>query len=125
MQIKSLPQTELISYNNLDAASKNKIKQNESRRNTKQFKVGDFVLMHRDDCMHPGKSKYEFQGPYEIMAVTPQGQYEIRRVGKYYVTKAAKEQLRTWPTELVNDNGLTLPVLDDSKRTTKPEQENK
>ena len=56
--------------------------------------------------MHQGKLKYEFQGPYEIMAVTPQGQYEIRRVGKYYVTKAAKEQLRTWPTELVNDNGF-------------------
>ena len=77
--------------------------------------------------MHQGKLKYEFQGPYEIMAVTPQGQYEIRRVGKSLVTKAAKEQLRTWPTDwsMTMDLEELLAMLDDSERTTKPEEENK
>nr|CAI5842827.1 unnamed protein product [Callosobruchus analis] len=55
--------------------------------------------MHRDDRLHQGKLKYEFQGPYEIMGITPEGRFETRRVGKSLVTKAAKEQLRSWPSD--------------------------
>ena len=83
--------------------------------------------MHRVDGMHQGKLKYDFQGPYEIMSGTPHGWYEIRRVGKSLVTKAAKEQLRTWRTDwsMTMDLEELLAMLDDSERTTKPEEENK
>ncbi|CAH1122287.1 unnamed protein product [Ceutorhynchus assimilis] len=62
--------------------------------------------MHRDDRMHQGKLKYEFQGPFEIMNITPEGRYEIKRVGKSLITKAAKEQLRIWP----NDWSLSMDM---------------
>lgn len=84
---------------NLSTSVQNNIKGNEKRRNNKNFKVGDFVLMHRDDRMHQGKLKYEFQGPFEIISITSEGRYEIRRVGKSLLTKAAKEQLRMWPSD--------------------------
>ncbi|CAG9773238.1 unnamed protein product [Ceutorhynchus assimilis] len=38
-------------------------------------------------------------GPYEIMGITSEGRYEIKRVGKSLVTKDAKEQLRIWPSD--------------------------
>lgn len=83
----------------LDGLTQTKIKENEKRRNSENFNVGDFVLMHRDDRMHQGKLKYEFQGPFEIVNITSEGRYEIKRVGKSHVTKAAKEQLRRWPSD--------------------------
>jgi reverse transcriptase-like protein/integrase-like protein/aspartyl protease len=92
----------------LDLAASKQIKANEKRTDTSRFAVGDFVLMHRDEKMHQGKLKYEFQGPYEIVGITPEGRYELRRVGKTLVTKAAKEQLRQWPS----DWSLTLNIPD-------------
>lgn len=82
----------------LEASVQTCLQANRKRLNNAHYKVGGFVLMHRDDCMHQGKLKYEFQGPYEIISVTPEGRFEIRRVGKSLITKAAKEQLRMWPT---------------------------
>jgi hypothetical protein len=64
---------------------------NTRRRNNVQYNVGDVVLMHRDSIMHKSK-----QGPYEIISVTPEGRFEIRRLGRNAITKAAKEQLRPW-----------------------------
>lgn len=45
--------------------------------------------MHRDDQIHQNKLKYEFQEPLEIVFNTPKGSYEIRKVGKSLITKAA------------------------------------
>ncbi|CAH2008626.1 unnamed protein product [Acanthoscelides obtectus] len=74
--------------------------------------------MHRDDKMHQGKLKYEFQGPFEIVGITPKGRYEMKRVGKSLVTKAAKEQLRSWPSDwsmTVNMEELLVDLEDDEE----------
>lgn len=34
--------------------------------------------MHRDDRMHLGKLKYQYQGPYEVLNITSEGRYEIK-----------------------------------------------
>ncbi|CAG9762608.1 unnamed protein product [Ceutorhynchus assimilis] len=92
----------------LDSNTKRDLRSNTKRRDTKVFQVGDFVLMHRDEKMHQGKLSYEFDGPFEVVGITPQQRYELRRVGKSTITKAAKEQLRIWPT----DWSLTLDMPD-------------
>ena len=33
------------------------------------------------------------------MGITPEGRYELRRVGKSTTTKAAQKQLRQWPND--------------------------
>lgn len=83
----------------LDASGNSATTINAKRRDSIQFKVGDIVLMHRDSTMHKSKLLYEFMGPYEIISVTTEGRYEIRRLGKNAITKAAKEQLRLWPSD--------------------------
>ncbi|CAG9761291.1 unnamed protein product [Ceutorhynchus assimilis] len=92
----------------LDSNTKRDLRSNTKRRDTKVFQVGDFVLMHRDEKMHQGKLSYEFDGPFEVVGITPQQRYEIRIVGKSTITKAVKEQLRIWPT----DWSLTLDMPD-------------
>lgn len=83
----------------LDQNTPDLSKINAGRRNNLEFKVGDIVLMHRDSTMHKSKLNYEMLGPYEIVSITKHGRYEIKRLGKNLITKAAKEQLRLWPVE--------------------------
>jgi hypothetical protein len=74
---------------------------NTRRRNNVQYNVGDVVLMHRDSIMHKSK-----QGPYEIISVTPEGRFEIRRLGRNAITKAAKEPPKDWSVALDVDDLL-------------------
>jgi len=76
-------------------------KLNAKRRDQIEYKVGDFVLLHRDSRLHASKINFEFIGPYEIMNITDEGRYELKRlgVGQHKIVKAAKEQLRHWPKE--------------------------
>ncbi|KAL1510087.1 hypothetical protein ABEB36_004742 [Hypothenemus hampei] len=83
----------------LDATTRRPLSENTKRRDTIQYAVGEFVLMHRSDKMHKSKLHYEFQGLFEIVGITPDHRYELRRVGKTVITKAVKEQLRRWPTD--------------------------
>lgn len=69
---------------NLDLSTKDRLRTIEKRRNNQNFKIGDFVLMHRDDQMHQGKLSYEFQSPYEILNITPEGRYEMSWKIAYY-----------------------------------------
>ena len=85
---------------------------NKRRRDTITFGIGDFVLMHRDSKMHASKTNYEFMGPYEVLACLPNERYELKKVGSNITTKAAKEQLRRWPTEWsLNCDGEYLTSL--------------
>lgn len=90
----------------LHSAKSTVIQANQKRRDSVEFSKGEFVLMHRDEKMHQKKLKYEFQKPFEVMGTTPEGRYELKRVEKATVTKAAKEQLRRWLT----DWSLTLEM---------------
>lgn len=74
---------------------------NKKRRDNVQYSVGDFVLLHRASKLHASKTNFEFLGPYEIIKITKEGRYELKRVGKgkNQIIKAAKEQLRHWPTD--------------------------
>lgn len=76
------------------------------RRGNRQYNVGDIVLMHRDSTMHKSKFNYEFMGPYEIVGITQEGRYEIRRQENNLIIKAAKEQLRLWPSEWTVECGM-------------------
>lgn len=82
-------------------ASTNIAELNKKRRDTVEFKVGDHVLLHRASKLHASKSNFEFMGPYRIVNVTNEGRYELKRVGtgRHKIVKAAKEQLRVWPTD--------------------------
>lgn len=103
----------------LEKNKNSKVDRNRRRRNTITFAKGDFVLMHRDEKMHKGKLDYEFQGPFEVMGVTSEGRYELRRVGKTTITKAATEQLRGWPKDwsLTMDMPELLDVLENDSRS--------
>ncbi|XP_046389227.1 uncharacterized protein LOC124171555 [Ischnura elegans] len=74
---------------------------NSRGRDTQQYSIGDFVLLHRASKLHASKADFEFLGPYEVREVTPEGRYELKRVGatRQRIVKAAKEQLRPWPKD--------------------------
>ncbi|BES94514.1 Hypothetical Protein NTJ_07326 [Nesidiocoris tenuis] len=72
---------------------------NSKRRNSVEFSPGDFVLVHRDSTMHNSKFNYTYLGPYEVITCLPRGRYELKKVGSSVRTKAAKEQLRLWPSD--------------------------
>lgn len=69
---------------------------NSSRSDSIQYSCGDFVLLYRASKMHASKTKFEYMGPYEVLGITAEGRYELKRVGKNKIVKAAKEQLRPW-----------------------------
>ncbi|KAK9881243.1 hypothetical protein WA026_015361 [Henosepilachna vigintioctopunctata] len=72
----------------------NVVKRREKRDNI-YYSPRDFVLMHRDSQMHISKSDHEFLGPYEVVNCLEKGRYDIKNI----MTKAAKGQLRLWPTQ--------------------------
>uniref|UniRef100_A0A0A9X1Z8 RNA-directed DNA polymerase n=1 Tax=Lygus hesperus TaxID=30085 RepID=A0A0A9X1Z8_LYGHE len=93
---------------------------NSKRRDTQEFAVGNFVLMHKDKTLHNSKLNYTFLGPYEVISCLPRGRYGLKKVGTRFVTKAAKEQLRRWPTDwsLMCDIGDLLDSMQDEEGTT-------
>ena len=90
---------------------------NSMRRDTLQFSVGDFVLLHKDKTLHNSKLRYRFLGPYEVTSCLPRGRYELKKVGTRFTTKAAKEQLRRWPTDwsLMCDTKDLLDFMQDDE----------
>ncbi|KAJ3626841.1 hypothetical protein MTP99_017309 [Tenebrio molitor] len=66
----------------------------EKLQNAKSTEIDNLNKKRRDHV------KYSV-GPYEIMNITDQDRYELKRVGarKHKIIKAAKEQLRLWPNE--------------------------
>ncbi len=89
---------------------------NTKRRDQVRYSVGDFVLLHRSSKMHASKTDFEYMGPYEIVHITNEGRYELKRVGarKHKIVKAAKEQLRLWPSEwsIAANMGEILDLID-------------
>lgn len=66
--------------------------------------MGDVVLVHRDSIMHKSKQNYEHMEPYENDFVSPSFRNSNDRIAKEkryenLITKAVKEQLRSWPSE--------------------------
>lgn len=72
---------------------------NRKRRYHVQYRLGDFVLMHRDSQMHISKIKYKYLEPYEVLTCSDNGRYEIKKAGASVTTMAAKKQLRRRPTQ--------------------------
>lgn len=74
------------------------------------------VLLHRASKLHASKTDFEFMGPYEVISITNEGRYELKRVGvtRHKIIKAAKEQLRLWPKDwsLGADLGDLLDLLE-------------
>lgn len=73
---------------------------NAKRRDNINYSPRDFVLVHRDSQMHISNIDYEFLGPYEVLKVLGR-RYELKNVGSNMITKAAKKQMRPWPTNWV------------------------
>jgi hypothetical protein len=96
-------------------------KLNQKRRDKARYVVGNFVLLHRASKLHASKSDFEYMGPYEIVNITEEGRYDLRKLGpgRKTIVKAAKEQLRLWPVDWslgtdLEDLLITLDGADES-----------
>ncbi|CAH1379986.1 hypothetical protein MTP99_003829 [Tenebrio molitor] len=96
-------------------------KLNQKRRDNARYVVGNFVLLHRASKLHASKSDFEYMGPYEIVNITEEGRYDLRKLGpgRKTIVKAAKEQLRVWPVDWslgtdLEDLLITLDSADES-----------
>ena len=89
---------------------------NTKRCDQVRYSVGDFVLVHRSSKMHANKTDFEYMGPYEMLHITNEGRYELKRVEarKHKIVKAAKEQLSLWPSEwsIAVNMGEILDLID-------------
>lgn len=73
------------------------------RRNNKNYNVGDLVYIsqehRRNDKLAP-----KFKGPYEILSIQPNDRYALKGLNNLRNIIVAKEKLRFWPGEWVEEN---------------------
>lgn len=73
------------------------------RRNNKNFNIGDLVFVSQDHRRND-KLQPKFKGPYEIVSVLPNDRYVLRGRGNMRNIVIAKEKLRFWPGEWIDNN---------------------
>ncbi|KAF9418535.1 hypothetical protein HW555_004684 [Spodoptera exigua] len=73
------------------------------RRNTTNFEIGNTVYVNQDHRRHD-KLSPRFKGPYLITGILPNDRYTLRGLGNSRSIIIAKDKLRLWPGEWVDDN---------------------
>lgn len=73
------------------------------RRNNKQYNIGDLVYVSQDHRRND-KLKSRFKGPYEIQSILPNDRYALKGNGNVRNIVVAKEKLRFWPGEWVDED---------------------
>lgn len=67
------------------------------------FNIGDVVYVsqnhRRNDKLAP-----KFKGPYEISSILPNDRFTLQGIGNVRSISVAKEKLRLWPGELIDEN---------------------
>ncbi|XP_038221969.1 uncharacterized protein LOC119839641 [Zerene cesonia] len=86
-----------------NVADKFKKRFDTTRRINKVFKVGDIVYVSQDHRRH-GKFSPKFKGPYEIIEELSNDRYSLRGQNNLRNLIIAKEKLRLWPGEWVDQN---------------------
>lgn len=74
-----------------------------TRRNNLTLRIGDLVFVSQDhrrnDKLYP-----RFKGPYEIISLLPNDRFALRGTGNLRNIVIAKEKLRYWPGEMIDEN---------------------
>lgn len=73
------------------------------RRDNKVYNIGDTVYVNQDHRRHD-KLSPRFKGPYEIIAHLPNDRYSLRGIGNLRNITVAKDKLRLWPGQWVDEN---------------------
>ncbi|KAH9637846.1 hypothetical protein HF086_005504 [Spodoptera exigua] len=73
------------------------------RRNNKNYSIGDLVYVSQDHRRND-KLAPKFKGPYEISSNLPNDRYALKGLGNLRDISVAKEKLRFWPGEWVDEN---------------------
>lgn len=91
-------------------AEKFKSRFDATRRNKVTFAIGDLVFVNQDHRRND-KLKPKFRGPYEISSLLPNDRFALRGTGNLRNIIIAKEKLKYWPGELVDENVAVENVL--------------
>ncbi|CAH2223131.1 jg19574 [Pararge aegeria aegeria] len=75
----------------------------ETRRDNLTLNVGDTVYVSQDHRRH-GKLKGKFKGPYQIIDILENDRFSLKGLGNLRDAIIAKEKLRIWPGEWVDEN---------------------
>lgn len=86
-----------------NAAEKYKERFDITRRNNKVFNVNDIVYVNQDHRRHD-KLSPKFKGPYEIIDILEHDRISLRGLNTLRNITVAKEKLRSWPGEWVEQN---------------------
>lgn len=73
------------------------------RRNNKNYNIGDLVYVNQDHRRND-KLGQKFKGPYAISRILPNDRFALRGIGNLRDITVAKEKLRFWPGEWVEEN---------------------
>lgn len=86
-----------------ESAIKFKDRFDNTRRNNKTFSTGDTVYVSQDHRRHD-KLAPKFKGPYEIIEILENDRFRLRGQNNIRTITVAKEKLRTWPGEWLEQN---------------------
>lgn len=94
----------------VEVADKFKQRFDSLRRNNRSYAIGDLVYVSQDHRRND-KLSPKFKGPYEIINVLPNDRYSLRGIGNLRNITIAKEKLRFWPGEWVDENAAVEDAL--------------
>lgn len=80
------------------------------RRNNKSYNIGDLVYVNQDHRRN-NKLGQKFKGPYEISTILPNDRFALKGIGNLRDIVIAKEKLRFWPGEWVDENMAVEDVI--------------
>lgn len=95
----------------IQVAAKFKERFDATRRNKINFNIGDVVYVSQDHRRND-KLAPKFKGPYEISSILPNDRYNLQGIGSLRNISVAKEKLRFWPGELIDENVITENAID-------------
>lgn len=84
-----------------------------TRRDNIEYNIGDLVYVNQDHRRHD-KLSPKFKGPYEIINILDNDRYSLKGKGNLRDIIIAKEKLRKWSGEWVDQNVLIESELDNS-----------
>ncbi|KAJ8705933.1 hypothetical protein PYW07_010710 [Mythimna separata] len=87
----------------INVANKFKERFDQTRRDNTEYSIGDTVYVNQDHRRHD-KLKAKFKGPYEIISILENDRFSLRGFGNLRNITVAKEKLRLWPGNWVEDN---------------------
>ncbi|XP_045766170.1 uncharacterized protein LOC123867897 [Maniola jurtina] len=82
-----------------------------SRRDNIVYNIGDVVYVNQDHRRHD-KLRAKFKGPYEIINILENDRFSLKGKGSLKDIIIAKEKLRRWPGEWIDQNVLVEDYIE-------------